>query len=271
MIDAYETERREKIVTVWNVITAFVMLSQVGAIILRHTNVISPKIMFMLLGTLPWIRFIYALIFSDITVWNEYNRRKSEHQVRKTKEWKRTHICFFTGYAFIVQDIIFIYDIFAMMMEIQIHKGYKVLLMIWLAVLVLMLLIGYMRISDDEKKLQMGYYGVLMAIFIGLTVNTSCYYLSSAPRYEKCSYLSRSYSKSRKGPATYYVTVELADGSTAESEVSSSLYKAASYTDLVASISDGPFGIEYLRVHELTPHYDWGEVLKNRIESIKNE
>ena len=250
MTDSYELARTKKIVTVGKVLSTLVIVAQFLIIVLYHFDIwTSQKKMLFALGLLPWIRYIYALIFSKITCWDECNEKDKDYKVRSTALWQETHIEFFNGFAFF-QDIILLYDMIALFMVAQTYKGLSKILILWVAFFLIMMLIGFFRIEGKDKKNQMIYYGFIMAIFIGLTVNTTCYYFSSPATHEECTFVSKSYTHSNKGGMHYYVTVVLEDGTVYESQVSKGLYDEAEETELVACRREGPFGIEYLRVHK---------------------
>ncbi len=137
----------------------------------------------------------------------------------------------------------------ALFMVAQTYKGFSKIIILWVAIFLIMMLIGFFRIEGKDKKNQMIYYGFIMAIFIGLTVNTTCYYLSAPARHEDCTFVSKSTTHSTKGGTHYYVTVRLQDGTEYESMVGKTLYQKAEETELVACHREGPLGIEYLRVH----------------------
>lgn len=112
------------------------------------------------------------------------------------------------------------------------------------------MIVGFFRIKGDDKLRQMIRFGFIVAFFVYLTVNTTCFFMSSAARHETCEFTSKNSSSSGKGGTSYYVTVELGNGDTYKSLVDSSTYKKAESAELVACYNDGPWGIEYLRVHE---------------------
>ncbi|WP_029233251.1 hypothetical protein [Butyrivibrio sp. VCB2006] len=249
MTDIYSYERAKKIVTVEKVLSALVIVAQILIIILYHFDVwTSQKKMILALGLLPWVRYIYALIFAKLTCWDEANAKSDDLHIRSTAAWKETHIEFFHVFSFF-QGFILLYDMLTLFCIAQTYKGFSKILILWGLIWLLMMVIGYFRIEEINKGKQMLYYGFMMAIFIGLTVNSTCYYLSSPATHEECTFVSKSYSHSTKGGTTYYVTVKLQDGTEYESMVGSDLYKKAEETKLVTCHREGPFGIEYLRVH----------------------
>ena len=250
MTDSIEIERTKKLVTIGKTITITSVLAEVAIIILYRVDVWeSQKKMLLSLALIPWIKFIYALIYPEIAVWDEYNRNKSEHSIRLTKRWKETHLQFCEGWYCMVQALVMLYLMINLFVVAQTYKGFKTILLIWGAAFLIMLLIGYIRINGENKVRQMIYFGVIMTAVLGFTVNAGCYYFSSPATHEECTFVSKSVSHSTKGGNYYYVTVKLQDGTEYESQVGKSLYQEAEEVELIACHRNGPFGIEYLRVH----------------------
>ena len=92
----YEVEQRKRIVKTFKLISLIIYIIEGGLIVLYRLNIwTSQKLLILLLVLLPWIRYIYALRFSNIAYWNEPNKRRDDYDERKTKEWLSTHISFF--------------------------------------------------------------------------------------------------------------------------------------------------------------------------------
>lgn len=93
-----ERERAVTIVKVWNVLSVVTIVSQIAFIILYCIGVLqSAKIVFFALGVLPWIRYLYGLIYSDITVWDELKKKNPDNFIRQSAYWHETHLSFFEG------------------------------------------------------------------------------------------------------------------------------------------------------------------------------
>lgn len=246
-----ERERAVTIVKVWNVLSVVVFVFQIAFIILYCIGVLqSAKIVFFALGVLPWIRYLYGLIFSDITVWDEFNKKKSEHFIRQSAYWHEAHISFFDGGYSRIQMLIFTIDLLVFDIVAKVYKGSGKIFVLWFLIFCVMMTVGLFRIKGRDKLRQMLGFGLIMACFVFLTVNTTCFFLSSPAQHEACSYISKNKSSNVKGGTQYYVTVELENGDTYKCQVSSKLYKRAENAELVACYNEGPWGIEYLRVHE---------------------
>ena len=251
LINEAEKKKRIRIATIGKVLSAVGVILQILIIILFHIDILTSEKAFVLaLGFLPWVRYIYALVFSDVVVWDEYDFCKLEHNVRTSYTWKESHIEIFQGKIPIIQSFILLHDVIMLFALAQIHRGWHVILIIWGVAFLIMMTIGFVRINCKDKKTQLLFYGFIAAVFTALTVNTTCYALRSPARHESCTFVLKSCNHSYRSGTHYYVTVKLKDGSTYESKVARSLYNEAETAGLKACYSYGPFGIEYLRVHD---------------------
>ena len=108
-----ERERAVTIVKVWNVLSVVTIVSQIAFIILYCIGVLqSAKIVFFALGVLPWIRYLYGLIYSDITVWDELKKKNPDNFIRQSAYWHETHLSFFEGEYSWIQMLIFTIDLY---------------------------------------------------------------------------------------------------------------------------------------------------------------
>ena len=246
-----EIERAVTIVKVWNVLSVVVFVFQIAIHILYLIGVLKTvKIVLFALGLLPWVRYIYALIFPNAAVWDEFDKSRSAHSFKQSAESRVTHFYFIERWSRGIQSGILLFDIKIIFLSVQEYKGLSKILMMCALIFVVMMIVGFFRIKGRDKLRQMLVYGIIMACFVSLTVNTTCFFLSSPAQHEACSYISKNKSSNSKGGTYYYVTVELENGDTYKSLVSYKLYKRAENAELVACHNEGPWGIEYLRVHE---------------------
>lgn len=251
MITKEELETRKKIVKVGKILSIATILAQAAIILLYMFDIFtSSKETLFLLCILPWVRYIYGLIYSDVTIWDENEKRIGKRKKNVGEAWKQTHMQFYTGWISWIQCIIVVFDMIMIFSIVQPYKGIKTILYLCGIAFAIMMIIGFFRIQGPDKGIQLLYYGMIIVFFVYFTVSSVCYYFSSSAVHEECTFVSKSVSHSTKGGDNYYVTVKLQDGTTYESLVSSDLYDDAEDLDLVACHRMGPFDIEYLRVHE---------------------
>ena len=72
----FEVEQRKRIVKTFKIISIVICVIQIALIVLHFFNIwLSQKQLLLILVLLPWIKYIYALRFSDITYWDEANKK----------------------------------------------------------------------------------------------------------------------------------------------------------------------------------------------------
>lgn len=247
----YEVEQSKRIVKTFKLISLIIYIIEGGLIVLFRLNIwTSQKLLILLLVLLPWIRYIYALRFSNIAYWNESYKRRDDYDERKTKEWLSTHISFFDSGLFVLQGLVFLCVFNTLRIYAQVHKGNIVVDLLFVAVFLVTMIVGFVRVGrgSGDRVLQLIYYGFIMLFVVGLTVGAICYSVSTPVAYEKCYYVSKTCSSLTKGGKSYYIDVRLQDGSVYNSYVPIDMYSNAQYADLYLCREESPFGIEYWHV-----------------------
>lgn len=137
---------------------------------------------------------------------------------------------------------------FIMALSGDVYRGAMTIATIYLIVVAALLLIIFIRFQNIDHKNKNYCYIIYVALLAFNMVGASFYATSSAAEHVPCEYVSRSYS-TRRNSTTYFVTVELQDGSIYTSIVGESTYDRAETAELVSCHRYGYLGVEYINVH----------------------
>ncbi|SHI16146.1 hypothetical protein SAMN02745229_01776 [Butyrivibrio fibrisolvens DSM 3071] len=201
-------------------------------IIARQKGLSKPFILALGLSSLPL--FVYSLIFK-----NDVKYIDKKH----TEDDSRFNMF---GLPFLILDVSFLILMFTSGIT-KIAKGGLMIAIIYIIVAAFLLLIVFIRFHDVNNKNQKFCYMFFVAMLTFNIVSSFFYGTSSFVGHFPCEYVSRSYSSGKT--TSYYVTVELQDGSIYKCRVSKDIYDSAETEELVSCHSDGYLGVKYISVH----------------------
>ena len=232
-IDDTTLNKRKIIYRIGIILSLLTALYVVVCIIIAIQQFLSkPFILGLGLSSLPL--FVYSLIFRNDVKYIDKKHAEDDFRFNMF------------GLPFLILDVSLLILMFTSRITI-IAKGGLMIAIIYIIVAAFLSLIVLIRFHADNNKNQNFCYIFFVAMLTFNIVSSFFYGTSSFVGHLPCEYVSRSYSSGQF--KSYYVTVELQNGSSYKCRVSKDTYDRAETQELVSCHSHGYLGVEYINVH----------------------